>query len=106
MDLRVSGDALLGPRWLRWHWLHASYDVVVAFKSCLSGGCSKDLVTSCSVTESGGALQVTSEGSYVELDKGAWGGCDADCRLFSATCTTPVLPAGDQVSITGKTRWC
>jgi hypothetical protein len=72
----------------------SSFNVVVAFKGCLSGSCSRDRVTSCSVAETGGEFQVTSEGSYVELDKDT---CTTDCMRFAATCTTPTLPAGDQV---------
>jgi hypothetical protein len=72
----------------------SSFDVVVAFKGCLSGSCSRDRVTSCTVSETGGELQVTSEGSYVELDEDS---CSADCIRFAATCTTPALAAGDQV---------
>jgi hypothetical protein len=72
----------------------SSFNVVVAFKGCLSSSCSRDIVTSCSVAETGGQLQVTSEGSYVELEKDT---CTTDCMRFAATCTTPALSAGSQV---------
>jgi hypothetical protein len=67
-----------------------SLDVVVAFKSCLSG-CARDIVTSCSVAEVDGELQVTSDGSYVDVGNA----CDTICRYFQATCATPVLAGGD-----------
>lgn len=72
----------------------ASFNVVAAFQWCLSGSCSRDPVTSCSVAENGGELQVTSEGSYVELDKDI---CTTDCMRFAATCATPVLAPGEHV---------
>lgn len=69
-------------------------DVVVAFKGCLSGSCSRDTVTSCSVAEVDGELRVTSDGSYVDLGKDS---CTLDCTYFQATCTTPVLAGGDHL---------
>lgn len=72
----------------------ASFAVAVAFEGCLSGSCSKDVLTNCSVADTGAVLQVTSEGSYLELDRNA---CTTDCRLFVARCVTPVLGAGEHV---------
>jgi hypothetical protein len=69
----------------------ATFDAVVAVKTCLDG-CSRDIAASCVVIDSGTELQVTSEGSYVEEIHDS---CSKICRPFMARCPTPVLPVGD-----------
>jgi hypothetical protein len=88
----LHGDPAIGAGASYAYPADASLDVVVAFKGCLSGSCSRDIVTSCSVAEVDGELQVTSDGSYVDLGKDS---CTTDCRYFRATCATPVLAGGD-----------
>jgi hypothetical protein len=65
--------------------------LAVQFPVCLSSSCSKDPVTSCTVTASGTSLQITSSGSFNEVTTGA---CTTDCRTLVASCSTANLPTG------------
>jgi hypothetical protein len=67
-------------------------NVAVQFNACLSSSCSKKPMATCSIDASGGTLQVTSDGSFVDPASNI--GCTGDCRFLIARCTTASLPAG------------
>jgi hypothetical protein len=67
--------------------------VAVRFPVCLSTSCSRQPMAACTVDASNGTLQVTSKGSYVELDHS--NGCTGDCGFLIARCTTASLAAGN-----------
>jgi hypothetical protein len=65
-------------------------NVVVQFPICLSSSCDTERTAACTVANSNGALQVTSQGSYLSHA----GQCTTDCGLLIARCPTPALPEG------------
>lgn len=59
---------------------------------CLSGSCSRDLVSLCAVVRDGNMLHLT---SYFSAGQTVGGPCTADCHIPTADCISTPLPAGD-----------
>jgi len=73
--------------------------IAVQFPTCLAGSCTRAAMASCTVSGSGSALQVTSEGSYTEQGQT----CTLECRSLIARCPTPPLAAGTTTFAHGTT---
>jgi hypothetical protein len=70
----------------------ATVPVSVLFPpGCLSSTCMTNPMASCALAQSGRTFAVTGMASYHETGDDA---CSADCRLLTATCTTPPLSEG------------
>jgi hypothetical protein len=68
-------------------------NVAVQFLTCLPCG-TEQLMATCSIDASSGTLQVTSKGSFEQVDPPSNMVCVGICRFFVAHCATASLPAG------------
>ena len=95
-ELCVGGAITFGPpdTTPREFVVGATVDLSVLFPPrCLSSTCMTNPMTSCAVAQigTGNTFAVTGTASYHETGDNA---CSADCRLLTASCTTPPLAEG------------
>ena len=93
-ELCVGGAIIFGPpdTTPRDFAVGATVTLSVLFPPyCLSSSCMTNPMASCAIAQSGNTFAVTGTASYHETGDGP---CSADCRLLTASCTTPLLSEG------------
>lgn len=70
----------------------------VVMPTCLSSSCTSDRQASCTVSQEGSTLRVSSRGSYASRPAAV---CTDDCVRLTAHCETAPLPAGQYTIVHG-----